>query len=247
MFFLILQSVENIEGQEPKLATFQETAQLIIDKQISNNVTAAISLQTSSNQEIRIPTELVNKIQNSNRILAVIVTNQPQCVLGVTADDACVMINFSGQNITGGITGIQDIGRVIGDSLITDIEDALSIKVDFHSVYVHHRDASNVALETSGVISGKGTVSAVYTMPKEDTDSMYEKLSAILLPKVIRDANGFIKVAQDLATDKNASMTLSIIPQDRLTLFQLQLSVDYPNSASSISVIKESPMTLPIS
>jgi len=50
------------QTESPQLATFQETAQILIDKQISNNVTASITLQSTSNQEIRIPSELEQKI-----------------------------------------------------------------------------------------------------------------------------------------------------------------------------------------
>ena len=98
IFAIFLQSQNEAEGQEPKLATFQEISQVIIDKQFSNNVTAAITLQSSSNQEIRIPTELLKSIQDSERVLAVIITNEEQCVLGVGfhEEEGCVMINFSG-------------------------------------------------------------------------------------------------------------------------------------------------------
>lgn len=239
IFAIFIQSQNEAEGQEPKLATFQEISQVIIDKQLSNNVTAAITLQSSSNQEIRIPTELLKSIHDFERVLAVIITNDEQCVLGVSIDEACVMINVSGEGIEpeegeSKIFAIQDVGREIGDSLIGDINEALKINSDFHSVYIHHRDESNIVLNTSGVISGKGTVSAVYTMPKEDTYSMYEKFSAILLPKIIRDAGGFYNAAKNLSTDENSQMTLSIIPQDDVTLLQLKLSIDYPNEASKV-------------
>lgn len=222
----------NAFAQEPKLATFQETAQLIIDKKVSSNVTASISLQTSSNQEIRITSELVDKIHESQRVLAVILTNDEQCVLGVLPDQSCIMINFSGQGIEGGIEAIQEEGRSIGNSLIDDINEAFDTSATFHSVYVHHRDEVNQALETSGVISGKGTVSAVYTLPKESTSSMYEKITAILLPQVIRNSDGFFEVAKNLSDENMSQMTISIIPQDNITLFQIKLSVDYPESAS---------------
>ncbi len=241
IFVIFIQSQNEAEGQEPKLATFQEISQVIIDKQFSNNVTAAITLQSSSNQEIRIPTELLKNIQDSERVLAVIITNEEQCVLGVGfyEEEGCVMINFSGEGIEpeegeAKIFAIQDLGKEIGDSLIGDINEALNINSDFHSVYIHHRDESNIALDTSGVISGKGTVSAVYTMPKEDTYSMYEKFSAILLPKIIRDAGGFYNAAKNLSTNEDSQMTLTIIPQDDITLLQLKLSLDYPNQASKV-------------
>ncbi len=237
IFAIFLQSQNEAEGQEQKLATFQEISQVIIDKQFSNNVTASITLQSSSNQEIRIPTELLKSIHDSERVLAVIITNEEQCVLGVSIDEACVMINFSGEGVEGEegiIFAIQDLGKEIGESLIGNINEAFKINSDFHSVYIHHRDESNIALNTSGVISGKGTVSAVFTMPKEDTYSMYEKFSAILIPKTIRDAGGFYNVAKNLSTDEDSQMTVSIIPQDDITLLQLKLSIDYPNEASKV-------------
>jgi hypothetical protein len=229
----------SVEGyaQEPKLATFQETAQLIIDQSISNNVTAAISLQSTSNQEIRIPTELVKKIQETEKVLAVIITSEEQCVLGVPIDESCIMISMSVEGIEGGIIAIQDTGRLIGDSLINDINDAFHTDAKFHSVFLHQRDESNRALGTSGVISGQGTFSAVYTMPREDSQTMYEKFSTILLPVEIRESGGFYELARKLSAEQDARMTLSIIPQNGTSLFQLKLSVDYPNTATGIKNI----------
>jgi len=119
-------------AQEPRLATFQETAQVLFDQQLSKNVTSAITLQTSSNTEIKIPTDLVKKIHDTERVIAVIITNEDQCVLGVMKGDACVMINFSGEDIEGGIIGIQDKGKEIGNSLISDINEALDIGSELH-------------------------------------------------------------------------------------------------------------------
>ena len=50
-------------SQEIRLATFQETAQIIIDQRISQNVTASITLQSTSVQEIKIPAELEQRIR----------------------------------------------------------------------------------------------------------------------------------------------------------------------------------------
>ena len=232
MFF----SSAQVYAQDPKLATFQETAQLIIDQSISNNVTAAISLQSTSNQEIRIPIELAKKIQETERVHAVIITSEEQCVLGVQ-DESCIMISMSVEGIEGGIKAIQDEGRRIGDSLINDINDAFDTDAKFHSVFLHQRDESNRALETSGVISGQGTFSAVYTMPREDSQTMYEKFSTILLPSEIRSSGGFYELAKKLSAEQNARMTLSIIPQKGIPLFQLKVSVDYPNTATGIKNI----------
>ena len=234
---IVFFSSAEVYAQEPRLATFQETAQMIIDQSISNNVTAAISLQSTSNQEIRITPELTKKIQETEKVLAVIITSEEQCVLGVPIDESCIMISMSVEGIEGGIIAIQDRGRLIGDSLINDINDEFDTDAKFHSVFLHQRDESNRALGTSGVISGQGTVSAVYTMPREDSQTMYEKFSTILLPLEIRESGGFYELARKLSAEQDARMTLSIIPQNGTSLFQLKLSVDYPNTATGIKNI----------
>jgi len=233
---IVVFNYSEVIAQDPRLATFQETAQIIIDKRISNNVTAAISLQSTSNQEIRIPIELSKKIQDTERVLAVIITSEEQCVLGVK-NDSCIMINLSREGIEGGIRAIQDTGREIGDTLIDDINTAFDTKAEFHSVFLHQNDESNLALETSGVISGRGIFSAVYTMPREDSQTMYEKFSTILLPKEIRESGGFYDVAKKLSEEQESRITISIIPQNGISLYQLKLSLDYPNSADEIQRI----------
>ena len=100
-------SANNAYSQEVGLATFQETAQIIVDKSISHNVTTAITLQSTSIQEIRIPVELEQKIREDSRIEAIVLTNQEQCVLGVV-DQSCIMINIERNPETRGIFAIQD-------------------------------------------------------------------------------------------------------------------------------------------
>jgi len=234
IIFLVFFSGEKIQAQEPKLETFQETAQVFIDQVLSNNVTAAIALQSTSNQQIRVPSDLENTIFENKWILAVVITNERQCVLGVQEDESCIMVNISSEGIEGGIIPIQDKAREVGDSLIETINETFDVQGTFHSSFVHQVDDTNVALETSGVISGRGTVSAVYTIPKEDTQTMYEKFSTILLPKEIRDAGGFFEVAKRLSAEPNSKMTFSIIPQDANTLFQLKLSLIHSGIADSI-------------
>ena len=223
-------------SQEISLATFQETAQIIVDKSISQNVTASITLQSTSIQEIKIPAELEQKIRDNDRIEAIILTNQEQCVLGVV-DQSCIMINVARNPEVRGIFAIQDETKEIAEQYIDEINQVFDTEAKFHSVFVHTNDASNIALETSGKISGSGAISAVYTMPMEDTNSMYEKISAILLPKIIRDGGGFYNVAKNLSFDDNSKMTFSLIPLDTKSLLQLKLSVGYTNKASTISEV----------
>ena len=223
-------------SQEMGLATFQESAQIVIDKSISQNVTASISLQSTSIQEIKIPAEFEQEIRENKRIDAIILTNEEQCVLGVVKE-SCIIINVERNPEVRGIFAIQDETREVADQYIEKINQIFDTNAEFHSVFVHSQDESNVALDTSGVVSGKGVISAVYTMPMEDTNSMYEKISAILIPKIIRDADGFYNIAKNLSFEDNAKMTFSFIPLDSKSLLQLKLAVNYPNKASEISQI----------
>ncbi len=241
LFFLALIVLVGIStnysySQEVSLATFQETAQIIVDKSISQNVTASITLQSTSIQEIKIPAELEQKIREDVRVKAIILTNQDQCVLGVV-DQSCIMINVERNPEDKGIIAIQDSTKEIAELYIDEINQAFDTDAKFHSVFVHTDDETNRALGTSGVISGRGMVSAVYTMPMEDTNSMYEKISAILVAKIIRDGGGFYDVAKDLSFDENSKITFSLIPLESKSLLQLKLSVEYPNKASTISEI----------
>ena len=228
-------------SQEVGLATYQETAQIIIDKSISQNVTTSITLQSTSIQEIKIPAEFEQKIRENKRIEAIILTNEAQCVLGVV-DESCIIINVERNPEVRGIFAIQDETKEVASQYINEINQIFDTDAKFHSVYVHSNDESNVALETSGVVSGKGVISAVYTMPMEDTSSMYEKMSAILIPKIIRDSDGFYNIAKNLSFEDNSKMTFSLIPLDSKSLLQLKLSVNYPNKASAIT--KVSPLEL---
>ena len=226
-------------SQEPSLATFQETAQVIVDKTISGNISASITLQSTSIQEIKIPVELENKIRDDSRVKSVVITNHDQCVFGVV-DQACIMINVLRDPEAKGIIEIQDAAKEIGELYIDEVNEAFDTDAKMHSVFVHADDEVNRVLETSGAVSGRGMVSVVYTMPMEDTGSMYEKVSTMLIPRQIRDAGGFYDVARNLSYEENSKMTFSLIPLDSKSLLQVKLSADYADAAKEISQI--SPM-----
>ena len=221
-------------SQEASLATFQETAQILVDKSRSQNVTASITLQTTSTQEIKIPSEIENKIRENGKITSIIITNQQGCVLGVI-NESCVMINVKRDLSDKGIIEIQESTKDVAELFIEEINQTFDTDAKFHSTFVHSDDEINRTLETSGSVSGRGTVSAVYTMPMEDTSSMYEKISALLISKVIRDSGGFYQTAKELSTEENAKVTFSIIPQNNNSLLQLKLSTDYPQAASNLT------------
>ena len=220
-------------SQEIGLATFQETAQILIDKSITQKITSSITLQSTSIQEIKIPAELEQKIREDDRVLSVVLTNQDNCILGVD-NESCILINVKRDLGDTNFPQIQESTIEVSEQFIEELNEIFDTKAEFHSTLIQTDDKANVALETSGAVSGKGTVSAAYTMPMEDTGSMYAKISALLIPKEIRESGGFYEIANDLATQENAKMALSIIPIEDKSLLQLRLSVDYPDKATEI-------------
>ena len=218
-------STNYVYSQEIGLATFQESAQIIIDKKMFNKTTTSITLLSSNLQEIKIPSELEQKIRENQRIQAVVITNQNNCILGVN-DQSCIIINIERNPEDKGINAIQDSSRKLADSYIDEINQVFDTKAEFLQVYIHTNDATNQTLNTSGVISGGGVISAVYTMPMEDTGLMYSELSSMLLSKSIRDGEGFYNIAKILSKEQNAKMSFSIIPTESKSLLQLRVSVD---------------------
>jgi hypothetical protein len=232
--FLLFNTI-SAYAQQPRLATFHETAQVIVDQRFQNKISTSVTVMSTSIQEIRVPVELDQKIRYMEHVVAVVITNEDQCVLGVI-DEACVLINISREGFEGSINETQYNARKIGDSLIDNINKAFDTDAKFHSIFIHFDDKINRELETSGVISGKGIVSAVYTMPKSDTSFLYEKLSAILFPKQIRESGGFLELAKKISNDSISSVTFSIIPKENTAIFQLQVSRDYPIETKITSI-----------
>ncbi len=225
-------------AQQPQLSTFHEIAQIIVDQKILNQTTTTITLSSTSTGEIRVPLELDQKIRDTKNVIAVVITNEDKCALGVT-DSICVLINISNEGLDK-IEQMQAKGQEVGDSLISDINKAFSLNAKFSSVYVHSENVINKELQTSGVVSGKGTISAIYTMPKSDTSYLYETFTTTLLAKQIRDSGGFLEVAKKIADDPNSSVTFSIIPRGEKSIFQLQINRDYPlkNKITTISPLE---------
>ena len=235
-------SLNSAYSQEIGLSTFQETAQLIIDNKISQETITSITLLSSNIQEIKIPMEFEQKIKDDKRIQAIVVTNENNCVLGVT-DQSCILINIERNPEDKGINAIQDNSRITGDSYIDEINQIFDTNAEFFQVFIHTAAETNQALDTSGIISGTGTISAVYTMPMEDTHSMYEKISSMLISKQIRESGGFYNIARNLSTEENAKMSFSIIPTESKMLSQLRVSVSEPiESITEKTEVKINPL-----
>ena len=231
-------STNSAYSQEFDLSTFQESAQVFIDYRISQETITSITLLSSNIQEIKIPMEFEQKIREDKRIQAIVVTNENNCVLGVT-DQSCILINIERNPEDKGIRAIQDNSRITGDTYIDEINQMLDTNAKFFQVFIHTAAETNQALDTSGLISGTGTISAVYTMPMEDTHSMYEKMSSMLISKQIRESGGFYNISKNLSTENNAKMSFTMIPTESKTVSQLRVSVNDPIKSTSEKIETE--------
>jgi len=224
-------------AEEPRLATFHETATILVDQRMSNNVTASVSLQTTSLHEFQIPSLLDQKIRNNTDIVAVVLTNENQCVLGVQ-EDICILVNVRRIEGEGGIQAAQQNAKEAGDSIIGDINDFFGLETKFHSTFIHYDDKANKELGTQGQVSGRGTVSAVYTASFQNTDFMFNRVSSALIPTQIRNLGGFYDIAQTLSKDDSSRMTFTILPQGPISVMQLKVSENYPGVAKEIVTVE---------
>ena len=234
--------VADVFAQEMKRATYQENMQVIFDQSINNEITSSIVLESTSNLEMRISDYLEQKITENHLIESIIFTNQGECVLGVF-DESCVMINYSLEDLKielaeeiekekelgVGIRAIQDGSRILADEIIDDVNSELGLNTEYNSVFIHTSGQASKDLETSGAISGRGSVSVVYTTAKQSTDFIFVDLAGKLIPKTIRDSGGFYDVAKKLSQDDDTMISFSIIPRESGMFYSMKVTKVYDN------------------
>jgi hypothetical protein len=223
VIFSILVTIPFVDAQLFEKATFQETATILYDQKFSNSVISSIGFETTNNEKIK----------------AVIFTNAGECVIGVTTEEQCIMINFNYQQLKGdgGIRMVQDSAKEMGEKIINELNEALGMKGEFHSTFIHTVDDANILLETSGVVSGRGSVSATYVMPKQSTDFLFADLAGKLLPKEIREGGGFYKISKKMAKNDNSIISISIIRNENSNLFMFKVADETKNTSEDISKI----------
>ena len=226
-------------GQLFEKATFQESALIIYDQQYSNSVITSIGLETTDNQEIKFTDELIQKINENEKIRAIVFTNAGECVIGVTSEEQCIMINFDYLQLKGdgGIRMVQESARDMGNEIIDQLNQELGLDSEFHSTFIHTVDDANLLLETSGVISGRGAVSATYVMPKQSTDFLFTDLAGKLIAKEIRDGQGFYDVSKKLSKNNESIISVSIIKTGDENLFMFKVTNELKDVANEISRI----------
>ena len=177
------------------------------------------------------------------KIRSVIFTNAGECVIGVTTEQQCIMINFSYEELKGdgGIRMVQDSAKEMGGLLIDDLNKIFRTDTEFHSVFIHTADNANVLLETSGAVSGRGSVSATYVADKSATDFLFTDLTGILIPKTIREGGGFYDISEKVSKHDDSIISISIIPNKNLNLYMFKVAQEInekSNDVSSINVLE---------
>ncbi|MHB8603354.1 MAG: hypothetical protein ACYC6W_05765 [Nitrosotalea sp.] len=229
IFALLMTPFVAVYAQQPQLASYRETAHILVDEKVQNKTTTFITLASTSPVEMRVPADLSQKISNTANITSVVITNAENCIVGIQ-DQGCVLINIVSPSLieSYNITTIQTAARQVGDSLIDSINRAFATNAQFNSVYVNPKGELNGALGTSGIVSGNRTISVIYTMSRPDSGYLFDGLTAILIPKQIRDDGGFFSAAQKMTQDSNSTVTFAITPGQGAQLYQIQVSKQVP-------------------
>jgi len=123
------------------------------------------------------------------------------------------MIGFNLDMLKGdlGINAIHENGKRISDELITDIKNSFGMDAGFHSIYLHMDDGAKAPIGTD--LSTLRTASAVFTLPREDTNIVFTKLSEQLINQQLRESGGFYNVAKEMTKNPNTIITTGIVLQ----------------------------------
>ena len=237
--FSVLFVIPFVSAQEFEKATLQETATIIYDQKLSNSIIASIGLETTNNEEIKFSNELIQEVNSNEKIRSVVLTNHSNCVIGVTEEDQCLMVNFGYQELKGdgGIRTVQDSAKEMSTEIVEEMNQILGTDFKFHSTFIHTVDDANILLETSGVVSGRGSVSATYVMPKQSTDFLFLDLAGKLIQKEIRDGGGFYDIAKKMSKIDSSLISISMIRNEESNLYMFKVVNEIKDSGANISKI----------
>ena len=197
-------------GQDLQKAALLENITIIYDQSASKSVIASVTLETVNNNAILIPDELLDKLSSQKDIRFVTFTNMGECVMGVSSNEQCIIVKFNLETIKGdgGINAIQTNATKIGNELISDLNNMFNLNAKFHSIWIEgggDKDAVSMLEDTA---TG-GTVSATYTMPKQETNVAFNNMSKLLLAKEIRGSGGFYEIAKQVANQPDSIISVS--------------------------------------
>ena len=193
-------------------STWLESMSVIYDQKFSKSIMVSVAFETINNNEIQFSDAFIEKVMSYEEIRYVLFTNMEECVMGIPLDEICVMIGFNRDMLKGdlGINAIHENGKRISDELITDINNAFGVDAEFHSIYLHMDDESS---QVGSDISTSRTASATFTLPREESNIVFTKLSEQLINPQLRESGGFYDIAKEMAKNPNTIITTGMITQ----------------------------------
>ncbi len=200
-------------------STWVESMSVIYDQKFSKSIQASVAFETINNNDIQFSDELIEEIMSYEEVRFVFFTNLEECVMGVPLDEMCIMIGFNLDMLKGdlGIHAIHENGERISNELITHIKNSLGMDAEFHSIYLHMDDGANNPIGDD--LSTLRTASAVFTLPREDSNIVFTKLSEQLINQQLRESGGFYDVAKEMAKNPSTIITTGMVLQgDELPL-----------------------------
>ncbi len=232
---LVAAIISSAAAQEADYAPYVESIQMLLDKD-TEQAHVSVLLQSISVNDIMITGPLEQDLREHDRILAMLLTNTDTCVPGVT-DEACIILNMLRVPDEKDIITVQQNVRTEGDKFIDELNTTFGTNAEFHSVFVHHDNTQSQTLGMSGAVD-RNTVSAVYTIPQQDTTDLFEMLAAKLLAPDIYQGGGFVDAARILAAQDNATVTFAAIPGNTNSLMQLRVLMPYQHAQDTVNPLE---------
>ena len=193
-------------------STWLESTSVIYDQKFSKSIMVSVAFETINNNEIQFSDAFIEKVMSYEEIRYVLFTNMEECVMGIPLDEICVMIGFNRDMLKGdlGINAIHENGKRISDELITDINNAFGVDAEFHSIYLHMDDESS---QVGSDISTSRIASATFTLPREESNIVFTKLSEQLINPQLRESGGFYDIAKEMAKNPSTIITTGMMTQ----------------------------------
>ena len=214
-------SVDETGEEKPRIAInyipFKEVATVIIDQK-NDKVKISYSLMSKDKEDFQIPDELETKILNTEKISTIIYTNTENCAPGII-NDTCILVNTPFKQIEdGGFKEKQKVARETADSVIGDLNQALGVNAEFHSIVAQTKtDLTNV----EGAV-----LSTVYTVkPTVSTKLLFNTLILENITEEIRFSGGFLNHAKELTKNENSIFTFSMSAEEKRMLYSVHISV----------------------
>ena len=220
-------SVDEAEKEKPRVAInyipFKEVATVIIDQK-NDKVKISYSLMSKDKEDFRISDELETKILDTEKISTIIYTNTENCAPGII-NDTCILVNIPFKQIESysplgekvGFKEKQKVARETADSVIGDLNQALGINAEFHSI---------VAQTKADLTEIEGAVlSTVYTVkPTLPTKLLFNTLILENITEEIRFSGGFLNHAKELTKNENSIFTFSMSAEEKRILYSVHIS-----------------------